>query len=107
MLKNILKYLEDICDGAQSKKQELNETWKAMGNGKFERTKSEQLNKIFRRSIYFVKDLNAGEVINRTHIRRIRPGFALDPKNFEDLFGKKVKKNVKFGDRVTWDLISK
>ena len=48
----------------------------------------------FRRSLYFVKDLKAGDVITADAVRSVRPGFGLAPKHLTDLIGKKVLKNV-------------
>ena len=57
------------------------------------------------RSIYFVKDLQKGEVISKQHIKRIRPGHGLAPKYFEQLLGKRVRENVNRGTAVRWELI--
>jgi N-acetylneuraminate synthase len=84
---------------------DITDTWKAMGRGDYDRLESEKSNKIFRRSIYFVKDLKVGEIIDKSHIRRIRPGFAIEPKYYLEVLGKKVSKAVSSGDRVTWDIL--
>ncbi|MEM7071920.1 MAG: pseudaminic acid synthase, partial [Pseudomonadota bacterium] len=52
-------------------------THAALGNQHEIRSKSEQANKMFRRSLYFVKDLKRGELITTNHIKKIRPGFGL------------------------------
>jgi N-acetylneuraminate synthase len=59
----------------------------------------------FRRSVYFVKDINAGDVITKEHIRRIRPGYGLPPKFEKEIIGKVAKKDVKSGTATNWDLI--
>jgi len=46
----------------------------------------------FRRSLYFVKDIKAGEVITNNHIRRIRPGYGLPSKLEKEIIGKFAKK---------------
>lgn len=79
--------------------------WDCLGNGDFERSLSENENRIFRRSIYFVKDLKKGEKISFDSIRRIRPGFGLHPKYFDQLINKVLMKDVQRGDRVSWDLL--
>ncbi|WP_434153613.1 pseudaminic acid synthase [Pseudomonas sp. JZ134] len=85
--------------------QETFDAWSALGTSSFERQKSEEGNKKFRRSIYFVKDLKKGDVISTTNIRRIRPGVGLAPKHFDQLIGKRLKKDVTYGTPVCWDLI--
>jgi N-acetylneuraminate synthase len=80
-------------------------TWQALGKGDFTRPEIESSSLIFRRSIYFVSNINAGEKIKEADIRRIRPGFGLPPKYFDSLIGKTVSKNVKRGEPVTIDSI--
>jgi len=81
------------------------EAWAAIGKKDFIRSKSELKNKVFRRSLYFVNDLKAGDIISNSDIRRIRPGFGLPPKFQNLVIGKKVKMNVEKGDPVKWDYI--
>ena len=85
--------------------KDVNKAWKSMGNKNFSRPKIEEENLVFRRSLYFVKDMKANEIITKNHIRRIRPGYGINPKFFEDLIGKRVIKDIKIGDRVSWDKI--
>ena len=77
------------------------ETYHALGVNNFSRPKLEQENKIFRRSLYFVEALKAGDVITENHVRRIRPGFGLKPKYYEQILGKKVSRDVEKGERVS------
>lgn len=79
------------------------ETYHALGDENFSRPNLEKENKIFRRSLYFVEELKAGDVITKKHIRRIRPGFGLEPKYYDNILGKKVKNNIEIGRRVTLD----
>lgn len=81
------------------------ETYLALGKNNCSRSKIEKENKIFRRSLYFVEDLRVGDVITEEHVRRIRPGFGLEPKYYDNVLGKKVKNNIKRGFRVTADVL--
>lgn len=63
---------------------------------------SEKGNKIFRRSIYFIKNLKKGHKINETDIKRIRPGYGLEPKYFDDILGKELSCDVERGDPVSF-----
>jgi pseudaminic acid synthase len=81
------------------------EAWSALGDAGYVRKPAEEANFKFRRSVYFVKDMKAGEIITRAHIRRIRPGFGLPPKFEQQLIGKKVKGDIKIGTATNWDLI--
>lgn len=82
-----------------------NSTWLSLGDGRNNRCSDELKNKKFRRSIYFIKNLKAGQIINSKHIKKIRPAFGLPPKYFDKIIGSKLRKDVEFGDPVTWDCI--
>ena len=84
---------------------ETKDAWTSLGKAGYERKPAEESNIKFRRSVYFVKDIKAGEVIQPAHIRRIRPGFGLAPKFEEKLLGKVVKKDIKRGTATNWKLI--
>ena len=77
----------------------------SLGKPGYDRKPAEEANLIFRRSIYFVKDLKEGEQITSKSIRRIRPGFGLEPKYEEELLGKRVKKDISSGTATSWELI--
>jgi sialic acid synthase SpsE len=61
--------------------------------------------KVFRRSLYFVKDLPAGHRITPEDIRRIRPGMGLALKYFDQVVGSRLSQAVKRGTPVNWDSI--
>lgn len=84
---------------------DVNIAWEAIGKVDYGRKSSEIGNIKFRRSLYFVKNLNKGEIITEDHIRSIRPGYGIEPKFFEEVIGKKAKKSINFGTSVQWDLI--
>ncbi len=82
------------------------EAWQTLGNGTFVRSENEKKNKIFRRSLYFVKDIKCGEIITSDAVRSIRPGFGIPPKYLGQIVNnKRVKKDVYIGDRVEWSLL--
>lgn len=84
--------------------QKTKQAWHALGQGWDYSDEIEKPNMIFRRSIYFVKDLAAGSVITKADIRRIRPGHGLEPKYFEALIGRTLRTNVTVGTPTSWDL---
>lgn len=59
----------------------------------------------FRRSLYVVRDMAAGEILTPDNLRAIRPGYGLPPKFYDILLGKKVRREVKRGTPVSWDLL--
>ncbi len=91
--------LKALCKGVKI-------AWDALGNVDYGRKSSEQNNVKFRRSIYFVKDMKAGEEITKEAIRRIRPGYGLPPKFELQLIGRTLKKDVQIGTATSWDLIN-
>jgi N-acetylneuraminate synthase len=80
--------------------------WQALGKIDYGRKASEQGNIQFRRSLYFVKDLKAGDIITEDAVRSVRPGFGLAPKFLEEVIGKKVVKDVVKNTPVSHDTIS-
>ena len=86
--------LKALCDGAKT-------AWQALGKVDYGRKSSEQSNVKFRRSLYFVKDIKAGETITADHVKSIRPGYGLAPKYLDQVIGQVVKKDVQRGHPVT------
>ena len=80
-------------------------TWAALGKDSITRTTSEQASRKYRRSLYFVEALKAGDVIKEKDVRRVRPALGLEPKYFDAVIGKKVKADVTFATPLSWDLI--
>jgi pseudaminic acid synthase len=60
-----------------------------------------------RRSLYVCQDINLGEKFTLENIRSIRPSYGMHPKYLKKILGKKAKKNIKTGNRLTKDLIQK
>lgn len=77
--------------------------WKALGEVNYGRKSSEQGNAQFRRSLYFVKDMKAGDVVTVDCVRSVRPGFGLPPKMLAWVIGKKIGKAVSVNTPVTED----
>lgn len=79
--------------------------WAAMGKVDYGRKSSEQGNVKFRRSLYFVKDLQAGDVITADAVRSVRPGFGVAPKYLDLVLGKKLRRAVKANSPVTNNIL--
>jgi len=67
-------------------------------------TEKEKENRAFRRSLFVVKDMQAGEVFDETNVRSIRPGYGLAPKHWKHLAGRRAKSEIRRGSPLTWDL---
>jgi pseudaminic acid synthase len=87
--------LDQLCRDAKS-------AWMALGKTGYERQVAEEGSKVFRRSLYFVKNLQAGHVIGPEDIRRIRPGMGLAPKYFDVVVGRVLTDDVMRGDAVSF-----
>lgn len=88
--------LKELCHDSQI-------AWQALGRVNYGLKSSEQGNIQFRRSIYFVKNLKKGDVIDETCIRSVRPGFGLAPKYFDDLIGKTLARDVLANTATHWN----
>jgi N-acetylneuraminate synthase len=88
--------LERLCRSART-------AWEALGTVDYGLKSSEQGNIKFRRSLYFVRDLVAGDVVTENDIRSVRPGLGLPPKHFDAIVGKKLKSSVSAPAAVRWD----
>jgi pseudaminic acid synthase len=77
----------------------------AIGGVSYGKGLTEEGSARFRRSLYVVKDIAAGEVFSAYNIRAIRPGFGLSPKHIEQISGRRAARDIKRGTPVSWDLL--
>lgn len=80
--------LEELCTGART-------AWEALGRVDYGRKSSEVGNVQFRRSLYWVRDLEAGEVVTPDAVRSVRPGHGLPPKRLDELLGRTLARAVR------------
>lgn len=83
----------------------VREVEKALGTISYELTDKMKKSREFSRSLFVVKDMKAGDVFTKENLRVIRPGFGLPPKYYQVLLGKKVRRAVKKGTPVRWDIV--
>ena len=86
-------------------RENIDMAWKLRGKSYFYRNKSELNYKIYTRSIYASKNILKNEIISKNNIKVVRPGFGMHSKFYYKILGKKVKKNIKFGDRISGNSI--
>ncbi|WP_215407932.1 pseudaminic acid synthase [Vibrio gigantis] len=79
--------------------------WQAIGNVNYERTEAEKGNVKFRRSLYVVKDIKAGEEFTADNVKSIRPGFGLEPKYYENVLGKRASFDIGSGTPLSFLLL--
>jgi len=80
--------------------------WQALGEINYGRKSSESGNVQFRRSLYFVKSLKAGDMITEEHIRSVRPGYGAAPKYWDQLIGKNVTCDIEANTPVQLEFIN-
>ena len=86
--------------------QDSKTAWRALGLVDYGRKSSEQGNAQFRRSLYFVKDMKAGDVITEDCVRSVRPGYGLAPKYANNILGRKVKYAIGKNSPVSKDVLT-
>lgn len=79
--------------------------WAALGHVEYDVMGSERGNVRFRRSLYAVKPIKAGETFTRDNVRSIRPGYGLPPKHLDEIVGRKAARDIAYGERLTRSLI--
>lgn len=77
----------------------------ALGNITYGIQQAEKSNLRFKRSIYAVRDISAGELLTKNNLRVIRPGDGLQPKYYEKILGKLASKEIKAGTPITWEIL--
>jgi len=80
--------------------------WQALGRIDYGRKSSEQGSVKFRRSLYFVKNLKAGDVVTPDAVRSVRPGFGIAPKYIDMVIGATVSCDVIKNTPVALDKLS-
>lgn len=86
---------------------ETERAWQALGRVYYGPTELEKNSLKFRRSLYVTKDIKSGDILTKENLRAIRPGYGLPPKYLDIFLGKTVKKDVKAGTPVSFELLAK
>jgi len=89
--------LETLCQACDT-------AWRALGavDGA---SPSTQASRIFRRSLYVVADVPAGERLTPDNVRSIRPSNGLAPKHLREVMGRRVRRDIRRGTPLDWSLI--
>lgn len=80
-------------------------TEKALGRVNYEVSANEAKSRQFRRSLFVVADMKAGEPFTAQNVRSIRPGHGLHTRHLDEVLGRKAKRDVKNGTPLDWELI--
>jgi N-acetylneuraminate synthase len=79
--------------------------WQALGRVGYGATDAELRSIQFRRSLYIVKELKAGDVLTRENVKAIRPGLGMPTKYLDVVIGRRVKVDVPRGTGLAWGLL--
>jgi pseudaminic acid synthase len=79
--------------------------WRSLGKATYDLQGCEKASITFRRSIYVVRDVAAGETLTRENVRSIRPGHGLPPKHLPEVLGREAARDLKRGEPLDWPLV--
>lgn len=85
---------------------ESRRAWQGLGRIHYGPTEGEKRSLQFRRSLYIVKDVAAGEVLSAENVRAIRPGSGLEPKYYDQVLGRRVVRDLVKGTALKWELLA-
>jgi sialic acid synthase SpsE len=80
-------------------------TEKALGEVRYEATGREEASRVFRRSLFVVQDMEAGEEFTEENVRSIRPGYGLHTRHLAEVVGRSASRDVPRGTPLAWDLL--
>jgi len=80
--------------------------WEALGRIDYGRKPSEAASAPFRRSLFVVRDIAAGDELTAENVRSIRPGYGLPPKHLPELLGRRAARSLKRGEPLDWTMIA-
>lgn len=83
---------------------EAERAWQALGAVSYGTASVEEQSRQFRRSLYVVEDLAAGDILTTENVRAIRPGYGLPPGELSRVVGRTVRRDVTRGTALTWEL---
>ncbi len=89
---------KELVDGCRT-------AWEALGQVHYGTKNSERGNEIFRRSLYVVADIAAGEQLTENNVRSIRPGLGLAPRFLPQVLGQYAVRALKLGEPLAWEMV--
>ncbi|HYD79823.1 MAG TPA: pseudaminic acid synthase [Paucimonas sp.] len=84
---------------------ESERAWQALGQVKYGPSEAEKASMAYRRSLYVVEDVAAGEDFTARNVRAIRPGNGLPPKHLESVLGRQARRALRKGTALSWDMV--
>ncbi|MFF7708608.1 pseudaminic acid synthase [Pseudomonas sp. NPDC007930] len=84
---------------------ETERAWQALGQVHYGPTEAERKSLVFRRSLYVVQDMAAGEPFSRANVRAIRPGLGLAPRHIDAVLQRRARGAIRRGTPLDWPLL--
>lgn len=81
-------------------------TEKALGRVSYAVSAKEEASRIFRRSLFIVEDVKAGDILDERNVRCIRPGTGLRPRHLPEILGRRAARDIPRGTPVDWSLLA-
>jgi pseudaminic acid synthase len=78
---------------------------KALGEVRYGANHDESKSRVFRRSLFVVEDIKAGDVLTSANVRSIRPGFGMHPRHLEEVVGRAARRDIARGTPLSWELV--
>jgi N-acetylneuraminate synthase len=85
--------------------EDCKRAWRALGSATYDLQGCERGSMVFRRSIYVVRDIAAGEPLTADNVRSIRPGYGLPPKHLPEVLGRRAARDLKRGEPLDWEAV--
>jgi pseudaminic acid synthase len=86
--------------------EEVRRAWQALGQVQYGPTEGEKRSLQFRRSLYVVKDVAAGDTLSAENVRAIRPGSGLEPKYYDRVLGRRAVRDLPKGTALNWEMLA-
>jgi N-acetylneuraminate synthase len=83
----------------------IRDTEKAIGRVSYDVSDREKASRVFRRSLFVVREMKRGEIFTAENVRSIRPGYGIPPKYLPDILGRRAEKAITRGTPLRWDLV--
>jgi len=79
---------------------------RALGAVSYDASEKEKSSRAFRRSLFIIEDVRAGERFTENNVRSIRPGYGLPTKHTAEVMGRCAARDLKRGTPLAWDMLA-
>jgi pseudaminic acid synthase len=80
---------------------------KALGEINYQVSDQDTKSRIYRRSLFVVRDIKSGDVFTEENVRSIRPGHGLHPRYLKEIIGARSAMDISMGTPLTWEMVVK